>query len=263
MAPSADARRHRAIVMAMPDVLGYRVKFGVLVPSTNTVVEADFHAMTPHGVTVNTGRIAIESGRMDNDADFEALMVQIRGSLARAVRELMTAEPDYLIMGMSSETFWGGRKGNEEFQHRVQELSGRAIATGANACERALEVLGVRRLGVVTPYQPVGDEQVRRFLEECGYDVVALEGLRCPTAVSIAHVDEATLRRAISAVNRSDVDVILQVGTNLSMLRLADEAERSLGKPVLAINAATFWYALRENGITDRIVGFGRLLRDF
>jgi maleate isomerase len=80
--------------------------------------------------------------------------------------------------------------------------------------------------------------------------------------VSIAHVDEATLRRAILAVNRPDVDAIVQVGTNLSMLRLADEAERWLEKPVIAINAATFWYALRDNGFPDRMPGFGRLLRE-
>jgi len=247
----------------MPDVLGYRAKFGVLVPSTNTVVEPDFHAMTPHGVTLATGRIAIDNPRMDDDASFEAIMVQIRASIDRAVRELMTAEPDYLIMGMSSETFWGGKKGNDEFQRRIEEVSGKRIATGANACERALGALGARRLGVVTPYQPVGDTQVRRFLEECGYEVVTLDGLRCPTAVSIAHVDEATLRRAIVAVNRPDVDAIVQVGTNLSMLRFADEAERWLDKPVVAINAATFWYALRENGFSDRMPGFGRLLREF
>jgi maleate isomerase len=247
----------------MPDALGYRAKLGVLVPSTNTVVEPDFHAMAPPGVTISTGRIFIANPKMDDDDALEAVMVQIRESIGAAVRELMTAEPDYLVMGMSSETFWGGRKGNEEFQQRIETLSGRRIATGANACERALALLGARRLGVVTPYQPIGDAQVRRFLEECGYTTVALEGLRCPTAVSIAHVDEATLRRAIGAVNRADVDAILQVGTNLSMLRLADRAERELGKPVIAINAATFWYALRANGFSDRMSGFGRLLRDF
>jgi maleate isomerase len=246
----------------MPDVLGSRAKFGVLVPSTNTIVEPDFHAMAPHGVTLATGRIAIDNPRMDDDAGFEAIMAQIRASIGRAVRELMTSEPDYLIMGMSSETFWGGKKGNDEFQRRIEALSGKRIATGAAACERALGALGARRLGVVTPYQPVGDGQVRRFLEECGYEIVALEGLRCSTAVSIAHVDEAALRRAILTVNRPDVDTIVQVGTNLSMLRLADEAERWLDKPVIAINAATFWYALRDNGFADRMPGFGRLLRE-
>jgi maleate isomerase len=80
--------------------------------------------------------------------------------------------------------------------------------------------------------------------------------------VSIAHVDEATLRRAILAVNRPEVEAIVQVGTNLSMLRLADEAERWIGKPVIAINAATWWLALRQNGIMDKVQGCGGLLRD-
>jgi maleate isomerase len=247
----------------MPDVLGYRAKFGVLVPSTNTIVEPDFYAIAPRGVTLHTGRIFIENPEMGDDVAFERIMVQIRASIARAVADVMSAEPDYLIMGMSSETFWGGRKGNEEFQERVREMAGIPIATGANACERAFSVLGSRRLGVVTPYQPVGDAQVRRFFSECGYDVVALKGLRCPTATSIARQDERSLRQALVEVNRPDVDTLVQVGTNLSMLRLADEAERWLGKPVIAINAATFWYALRENGFADRIHGFGCLLREY
>jgi maleate isomerase len=44
---------------------------------------------------------------------------------------------------------------------------------------------------------------------------------------------------------------------------VAAEAERWLGKPVIAINTATYWYAMRQNGITDRLPGFGRLLAEF
>ena len=54
----------------------------------------------------------------------------------------------------------------------------------------------------------------------------------------------------------------MQIGTNLSMVRLADEAERWLAKPVLAINAVTLWHALRGNGIPDQMRGFGSLLRE-
>ena len=46
------------------------------------------------------------------------------------------------------------------------------------------------------------------------------------------------------------------------MVRLADEAERWLRKPVIAINAATWWMALRDNGIQDKVYGAGGLLRD-
>jgi maleate isomerase len=45
-------------------------------------------------------------------------------------------------------------------------------------------------------------------------------------------------------------------------VRLADEAERWLGKPVLAINAVTLWHALRSSGIADQRHGCGSLLRE-
>ena len=53
------------------------------------------------------------------------------------------------------------------------------------------------------------------------------------------------------------------LGTNLSMVRLAAEAERWLNKPVIAINAATYWFALRDYGINDTQDGYGRLMAEF
>ena len=248
----------------MTDALGWRRKFGVLAPSTNTIVEPDFYQMAVPGVTAHFSRIYIRDQNMSSNRAFEELLVQLREEMELAVRRVMTAEPDYLVMGMSAETFWGGLEGNREFRQHLGEISGGVrLATGAEACERALKLFDVRRIGVVTPYQPVGDENVIRFFGDLGVEVVALKGLKCPSAVSIAHVDEETLRQALLEVNSDGVEAIVQVGTNLSMLRLADEAERWLGKPVIAINAAIWWMALRDNGIEDRLHGFGSLLREF
>jgi maleate isomerase len=248
----------------MPDVLGWRAKFGVLAPSTNTIVEPDFYRMSVPGVTAHFSRIHIRDQNLGSDAAMEALLEQVREEIGHAVARVMTAEPDYLVMGMSSETFWGGMQGNRRFIKEIQEMSGGlGVATGAEACERALQLFGVKRLGVVTPYQPVGDANVTRFLNEMGFDVVKIQGLRCPTAVSIAHVREDELRQALLAVNSSEVEALVQAGTNLSMVRLADEAERWLSKPVIAINAAIWWMALRDNNIMDTIYGCGRLLREF
>lgn len=103
----------------------------------------------------------------------------------------------------------------------------------------------------------------RSFFEECGFGVVRFTGLRCPSATAIAEVPETRLIEVLRDLDGPDVDAIVQVGTNLSMLRLADEAERWLEKPVLAINAATLWHSLRVNGFTDQFQGFGSLLRNF
>jgi len=246
----------------VPDVLGWRRKFGVLAPSTNTVVEPDFARMGVPGVTAHFGRIHIRDQNMGDDEGMGRLLEQIRAELAATCERVMTCEPDYMVMGMSAETFWEGVEGNKRFVEQIRALTGLEVATGAEACRRALQLYGARRIGVVTPYQPVGDANVIRFFGELGFEVAAIKGLRCPTAVSIAQVTEDTLRAAILEVDGPEIDAVVQCGTNLSMVRLADEAERWLGKPVIAINAATWWMALRDNGIADRVEGAGSLLRD-
>ena len=136
------------------------------------------------------------------------------------------------------------------------------MATGSDACRAALRAYGssVRRLGVITPYMPIGDRQVHRFFTECGYEVVNLLGLKCASPQLIAHESKQRLRDAILEVNRGGVDAVVQVGTNLAMAEVAAMAEFWLDKPVIAINTATYWYALRQYGITDKVYGWGSLL---
>ena len=67
-------------------------------------------------------------------------------------------------------------------------------------------------------------------------------------------------RDALRQLDGDDIDAIVQVGTNLSMVRFAAAAELFLGKPVIAINTATYWHALRAVGINDKMQGFGTLL---
>jgi maleate isomerase len=242
------------------DSLGFRRKFGVIAPSTNTCVQPEFEAMRPHGVTNHFGRITIPNDPIRNDEDFNTLMQNIRASLLPTVDSVMTCEPDYLIMGMSSETFWDGLEGSFALRERISTRAGVGVAMGSDACRAALERYGARRIGVITPYMPIGDAQVRRFFTDCGIEVVRLKGLRCPGPVAIAHVSERELRDAAIEVNGPDVDAIVQVGTNLAMARLAGIAEFWFDKPVIAINTATYWWALRDNGIEDKIQGFGSLL---
>lgn len=246
----------------MTDALGWRIKFGVIAPSTNTIVQPEFDAMRPRGVTNHFARIHIPNDPLGGDEDFTRLIDNVRRELLFAVDRVMTCEPAHLIMGMSSETFWGGLEGSERLKERIAARAGVAVTMGSDAARQALERLGVRRLGVVTPYMPVADAEVRRFFTDCGFEVTRLIGLKCASPVLIAHVSERELRDAILAVDGLEVEAVIQVGTNLAMARLAGLAEFWLGKPVVAINTATYWRALRTNGIDDRIDGFGALLRD-
>ena len=150
----------------MPDVIGWRKKFGVLAPSTNTVVEPDFYMMAVPGVTAHISRILMTNSRRDaDDPQSNELRAQsLASEMKPTIDRILTAEPDYMVMGMSAPTFRGGLEGNRRWKAQMQEHSGGlGMANGAEACERAKKLLDVKRIGVMTPYQPVGDENVVRF----------------------------------------------------------------------------------------------------
>lgn len=246
----------------MPDVTGFRAKVGIIIPSTNTVVEADFNDMRIAGVTFHAGRMYIERPALDSDAAFEDLLEQVDSAFEAALRDVLTCEPDHLAMAMSAPTFWGGKAGNDAFLDKAARLTSLDVTTGAESCRLALQRLGARRIAVLSPYQPIMREQIVGYFKDVGFETVSYHDMLCESATSIAAVEPDALREAVRTLDGPDVDAIVQVGTNLSMLRLANDLELELGKPIIAINAAIVWHTYRRNGFRDRLPHCGRLLRE-
>lgn len=238
-------------------------KFALVLPSTNTSVEREFHRIRLQDSSWHTGRIMIDAVALDSADAFGAFRDNLNAALPAALASVMTADPDYIVMGMSAETFWGGVAGNAAFEANVRSLTGLAVTTGATAAGEALTAFGAHRIGVLTPYQPVGDEQVHQYFTELGFDVAGVHGLKSASATSIADETPEDIRAGFLAVDSPDVDALIQCGTNLEAIAVAADLERELGKPVIAINLATIWHALRQNGIDDRVKGFGSLLEKF
>ena len=248
----------------MTDSLGWRCKFGVVAPSTNTSVQPEYDAMRPRGVTNHFSRAIIPDTRVTDDASFLAMLQNIRDATGAAVDAAMSCSPQHLILGMSAETFWDGADGADKLKAALEARAGVGVTLGSEAVEAALRAYGsIRRIAVITPYMPVGDRNVHRYFTDTGYEVVRLTGLKCASPMLISHVSRQELRDAVKAIDGPDVDAIVQVGTNLAFAEVAPMAEFWLGKPVIAINTATYWHALRRNGIMDWFEGFGALMEEY
>ena len=242
------------------DHLGWRMKFGVVGPSTNTIVQPDLEGMRPVGVTNHYSRIVVPDIPVASNDDFLRLVSLIQENTLQAIDVLRTCEMQYMVMGMSATTFWNGRKGAQDYLRLMRERAGVEVSCGSFATEAALNAYGARRIAFLSPYFEVANAQVRRFYQDCGFTVVRDIALERPSPVQIAHTTDAMCRDAIRKLDGDDIDAIVQVGTNLSMVRLAAAAELFLGKPVIAINTATYWHGLRAAGIPDKLEGFGSLL---
>ncbi len=247
----------------MVDSLGWRMKFAVIAPSTNTSVQPEYDDMRPRGVTNHFCRIPIPDTKVTDDASFMVMLQNIRDATLDSIDVAITMDPGCLIMGMSAETFWEGEEGAERLLARcLERTKGVPVVMGSTAVDAALKAYGgIRKIGVITPYMPVADAQVRRFFEDNGYEVVHIKGLKSPSPMMIAHESPQTLKRAAQEVSEG-VDAVVQCGTNLAFAAVAAQAELWLEKPVVAINTATYWHALRSMGIEDRMEGFGTLLAE-
>ena len=253
--------------------LASRARIGVVIPSTNTGVEYDLQKFILDGVTWHPSRFwielrnwadEVESTGDDTDTVFERFLEIMRGEIPIALRNVLSAEVSHIMLGMSAETFWGGEEGSILFEQGIREHIGDVgLTTGAAAVREALDCFGAKTLSVITPYPPVGDANVRQYFEEIGFEVRHVRGLNRPSATAIAETSIQEVLQAVRDVDDDGVDAIVQCGTNLSTVDLFPTLEHTLQKPLIPINVATVWHALRACGVHDRITGRGRLLEEF
>ena len=253
--------------------LASRARIGVVIPSTNTGVEYDLQKFILDGVTWHPSRFwielrnwadEVESTGDDTDTVFERFLEIMRGEIPIALRNVLSAEVSHIMLGMSAETFWGGEEGSILFEQGIREHIGDVgLTTGAAAVREALDCFGAKTLSVITPYPPVGDANVRQYFEEIGFEVKHVRGLNRPSATAIAETSIQEVLQAVRDVDDDGVDAIVQCGTNLSTVDLFPTLEHTLQKPLIPINVATVWHALRACGVHDRITGRGRLLEEF
>ena len=246
------------------DALGHRAKIGVLVPFTNTIVQPEYEAMAPPGVTNHVARIPNQKRRAGDMEAYRASLIDGWKPALEVIDRITPAAPDLILLGHSIDSFVGGVTSAQMMQAALTERAGVCdVLVPSLAVDAALKALGgPKRVAILTPYQPPGDEAAQGFFSDAGYRVVGLKGLKCASPLAIAAVTEDVIRAEIEALDGPDVEAIIQVGTNLAMARVAVEMEETLGKPVLSINAATYWAGLRRLGINDRLEGFGRLLAE-
>lgn len=244
------------------DTLGWRLKIGLVIPSTNTTAQPEIDALRIPGVTLHTGRIPIQQKKIAGDAAYLEHVAAMRNGIKKASDEVLTCGPDHLIMGVALEAFWGGAVGAADLEERLSEDSKVPVTIGSTAMRDAAQTFRVERLAILTPHMPKGDHEIVAYFEQSGFEVKRIKGLSCNSPRAIAQVPTNVIEESLRALDGDDVDAILQLGTNLAGSAVAANLEPQLGKPVIAINPACYWHALRANKITDQISGHGRLLEE-
>jgi len=233
---------------------GWRLRIGLIVPSSNTTMESEFHRMRPEGVSVHTARMEL------TEVSPEALMRMAEGAL-RAAELLSTAEVDVIIYGCTTGALVGGMEWERGLVEKIEDRTGIRTITTAGAVVEAMKTLGMRRICVATPYIKELDELEVKFLAEHGIEVLAIKGLSLRKNTEIGRLPPWTSYRLAKEVFKPGADGLFISCTNFRTIDVIEPLERELGVPVVTSNQASMWAALRL--IHQPMEGFGRLLREY
>ena len=240
--------------------LGFKARIGLMVPSVNTVAEPEMNRMKPEGVTVHSARILIPS-------DISTLQAFVRmceagcRNVAKAVRELATAKVDLYAFAFTAGSFFRGVSGAEEIARQVEEWGKAPCVVTSLAVVQALKAYGVKRTAIVSPYA-VGNELLKKFIEQNGIEVATMKGLTLSSAQEEGRQAGSTFQNLVRQADTPGAEAIMVACTNFATLAHIADLEKSMGKPIISANQATFWASLRRLGIDDRLAGFGRLLAE-
>ena len=237
---------------------GWRARIGVIVPPSNTVNETEFNRLRPEGVTFHFTRSPLHA---DPAADGFAQMMR---DLDRACDDLAKCAVDLVAYGCTSGSMACPA---DRLLGRLREASGVDAVSTAGAILAALDVLGVGRIAMATPYTEETNAHEAEFLEGHGIEVTAMSGLGLNATIEkiqeISRVAPRTVFDHARAVDRPEAEALLICCTDFNTVDVIAPLEEALDKPVVTSNAATLWASLRALGIDDRIAACGRLLGDF
>jgi len=229
-----------------------RRHFGVLVPSTNTTVEIEYTRHLPPTLQFHTGRLGkggktpfspsrdedvVYQSQMLGDAKVEAV------ALAQTSASLFDDDYDVKVKAMMSQN------------------SGVPAVTSAEAIGEAVNALGFKRVGIVTPYSTQVIESAKRYYErKYGLEVVGMEGFGATDSYAIAKFDANVAFEGMRRVDKPTIEALIVPGGNFPTMPWIATWERAMGKPVITTNQAALWGVLGIMKLNDPLPGLGRLL---
>ncbi len=147
------------------------LRVGLLVPSSNTVMEMDFHRELPGGVEIATARMYLP------ETTKEAEMEMIGQWLGRACADLATLRPDVAVFGCTSGGALFGQDHDRSIIRKIEEETGAEALSILSALSEEFALLGAKRLAVITPYVQNLTDAVRDSLAEDGFEVLSIGGM--------------------------------------------------------------------------------------
>jgi maleate isomerase len=220
-------------------------RIGLIIPSSNRMVEQEMVRHLPPGVTAHVARLRMTGAhRVGID--------EILPRIADAAATLVDARCDVVAFHCTANSTAEGLGGEDKLMAALRQAGAPWATTTAGAIRAALAAVCARRIVLITPYTQATTDHEAEFLHSAGYEVLAARGYALKGSDEYCGTPAPFWRDRAIEMARPDADCYLLSCANISTFPVIEDIEQKLGRPVVSSNQAVIFDALRLLGMTDR-----------
>ncbi len=230
-----------------------RAAIGIIVLASDSTLEFEFRQICDlPGVGLFHSRIY-----NDNTITPETLKAMEAG-ITQACDVIVPGCPlDVVAYGCTSASIVMGEDQVFELIHKSRpEVQ---CTTPVTAAFAAFKALGVKNIGILTPYRADVNSKVKAYFEKAGFNVPVFASFNEENDPTVARISPSSIRAAVLEVGEhAQVEAVFVSCTALRLVNSVAEIEAELGKPVTSSNHALAWHCLRLAKVPDALP-YGRL----
>jgi len=220
-------------------------RIGLIIPSSNRMVEQEMVRHVPPGVTAHVARLRMTGAHR---VGIDALLPRVE----EAAATLVDARCDVVAFHCTANSTAEGTEGEDKLTAALRRAGAPRATTTASAIRAAFDALSARRIVLITPYSQDTTDHEAEFLRHAGYEVLAARGFALNGSDAYCATPAQFWRDRTLEAARRDADCYLLSCANISTFPVIGEIEQKLGRPVISSNQAVIFDALRLLGTTDR-----------
>ena len=204
------------------------MRIGLIVPSSNTVMEPDFHRHFPPPSIVSTTRIFLETVTRESE------LRMLEEDLPKAIQLIKTTAPDVVVFGCTSA---GAIGSDDQIADMIEKATNARPVTVLGAVMANLQRIAPRKLAVFTPYIEDLTASIATSLAEAGYPPIKAAGMGIQSNLEIGKVPPSEIICFVeSHLDRIAPDCLFLSCTNWRAIETIDALQTKLSIPVITSN---------------------------
>jgi maleate cis-trans isomerase len=213
---------------------------GLLTPQANTTVEPEFSILMAPGYAFLNARL------VSDKATIEDRLGDYFAGMADTAAEFANAPLGAYAFACTGASYLQGRAREDDAVRAIEDARGRPFVTAGRAVAEVLQLIGARRIGLVSPYPSGLTEASIGYWRAHGFDVASVTSAFNSDSDfhPIYSLGAAAASSALDRTADEALDAIVMLGTGMPTLGpiLAHAAVSEL--PVLSCMSALAWRTL-------------------